>query len=184
MCPHASGLPVTSRRHFKILASALSVFCGVCGCADSEISLPAASEQGVQAPTAAVGTAPNQDVPPGAEVEVTPTAATAGPADAEPTDAAKEAATEPYTPPFPDRVDLFVAPKRQGGGGQSHDSSERAVELMGFIRVDRSRAILSINGQVSSIAEGETVDGIEVISVQPPSVLLQRGRQRWQATIE
>jgi hypothetical protein len=175
---------VTSRRNIKIFASALSVFCGVCGCADNEISPPAASEQGVQAPTAAAGTVPNQNGPPRAEVEVTPTAAMAGPADSVPTEAAEEAATESYTPPFPDRVDLFVAPKRQGGGGQSHDSSERAVELMGFIRVDRSRAILSINGQVSSIAEGETVDGIEVISVQPPSVLLQRGRQRWQATIE
>jgi hypothetical protein len=162
-----------------ILASALSVFGGVCGCADGETSPPTASEQVVQAATAAIGTEPNQTIPPGADVEVTPTALTAGPADA-----AKEAAAEPYTPPFPDRVDLFVPPKRQGGGGQSHDSSERAVELMGFIRVDRPRAILSINGQVSSIAEGETVDGIEVISVQPPSVLLQRGRQRWQATIE
>jgi hypothetical protein len=175
---------VTSRRHFRILASALSVFGGVCGCTDSEIALPSASEQVVQATTAAVGTVPNPTIPPGADVEVSPTAPMAEPADAGPTDAAKEAATEPYTPPFPNRVDLFVAPKRQGGGGQSHDSSERAVELMGFIRVDRSRAILSINGQVSSIAEGETVDGIEVISVQPPSVLLQRGRQRWQATIE
>jgi hypothetical protein len=184
MRPHASGLPVTSRRHIMILASALSVFGGVCGCADGETSPPAAGEQVVQAATAAAGTAPNQNVPPGAEVEVTPTTVMAGPADSVPTEAAKEAATEPYTPPFPDRVDLFVAPKRQGGGGQSHDSSERAVELMGFIRVDRSRAILSINGQVSSIAEGETVEGIEVISVQPPSVLLKRGRQRWQATIE
>jgi hypothetical protein len=180
LSPHASGPPVTSRRHIKILASALSIFGGVCGCADGETSLPAAGEQAVQLTTAAGGTVPNQTIPPRAEVEVTPTA----PADAGSTDAAKEAATEPYTPPFPDRVDLFVAPKRQGGGGQSHDSSERAVELMGFIRVDRSRAILSINGQVSSIAEGEIVDGIEVISVQPPSVLLQRGRQRWQATIE
>jgi hypothetical protein len=175
---------VTSRRHIKILASALSIFGGVCGCADGETSLPASSEQAIQPAIAAIGTAPNQTIPLDAEVEVTPTAAIAGPADSAPIDAAKEAATEPYTPPFPDRVDLFVAPKRQGGGGQSHDSSERAVELMGFIRVDRSRAILSINGQVSSIAEGETVDGIEVISVQPPSVLLQRGRQRWQATIE
>jgi hypothetical protein len=175
---------VTSRRHFKILASALSIFGCVCGCADVETSLPAASEQADQAATPTAGEVPNQTIPPEAESEVTPTAAVPGPADSLPTDAAKEAATEPYTPPFPDRVDLFVAPKRQGGGGQSHDSSERAVELMGFIRVDRSRAILSINGQVSSIAEGETVDGIEVISVQPPSVLLQRGRQRWQATIE
>lgn len=89
-----------------------------------------------------------------------------------------------YEPPFPDRVDLFVAPKRQGGAGGNQDSSDRAVELMGFVRVDRPRAILAINGETSALAVGESAGGIEVISVQPPSVVLSRGRQRWQATIE
>ena len=175
---------MTSRRHITILASALSVLGGVCGCADSEVTLPGNSGQTVPATTSPDGAKGGGPKPQVAEVEVTPTSDVVGLPSPGPADDHVEASSEPYSPPFPDRVDLFVAPKRQGGVGRSQDSSERAVELMGFVRVDVPRAILSINGQVSPIAEGETVDGIEVISVQPPSVLLQRGRQRWQATIE
>jgi hypothetical protein len=89
-----------------------------------------------------------------------------------------------YKSPFPDRVDLFVPPKRAGGASTAQSGGENAVELMGFVRVDRPRAILAINGEISPLAEGETQAGIEVISVHPPSVVLQSGRQRWQATLE
>jgi hypothetical protein len=88
-----------------------------------------------------------------------------------------------YSPPFPDRIDLFVAPKRQGGAA-APGSADSTVELMGFVRVDRMRAVLLINGQVTSMAEGDAQDGIEVVSIQPPNVVLQRGRQRWQATLQ
>jgi hypothetical protein len=87
-----------------------------------------------------------------------------------------------YQPPFPDRVDLFVAPKREGGAHASGESV--SVELLGFVEVDQPRAVLSINGQVTPIAAGGVESGVEVISIQPPMVLLQRGRQRWQATLE
>lgn len=89
-----------------------------------------------------------------------------------------------YTPPFPDRVDLFVAPKRQGGAPSQQGEGQDAVELLGFIKLDRSKVVLSVNGQVVPIAEGATEYGIEVISIQPPMVVLQRGRQRWQASLE
>jgi hypothetical protein len=89
-----------------------------------------------------------------------------------------------YTPPFPDRVDLFVAPKRQGGGPAAEGSTSGSVELGGFVVVDRPRAVLTIDGQMASLAEGESEFGVEVISIQPPKVILQRGRQRWQATLE
>jgi hypothetical protein len=178
-----SGLPVTSRRHITYIASALSVLGGVCGCADSEITAPETSAEPAPATLTTGSATDGQPKLQEADIEVTPTAHLGAPPAPGPSDDSAEGQAEAYSPPFPDRVDLFVAPKRQGGG-RSQDSSERAVELMGFIRVDRARAILSINGQVSPIAEGESVDGIEVISVQPPSVLLQRGRQRWQATIE
>jgi hypothetical protein len=100
-----------------------------------------------------------------------------------PAEAIAHAAPE-YKPPFPDRVDLFIPPKRAGGAGAAKSGGENAVELMGFVRVDRPRAILAINGEISPMAVGETQAGIEVISVHPPSVVLQRGRQRWQATLE
>lgn len=88
-----------------------------------------------------------------------------------------------YQPPFPDRVDLFVPPKRQGGA-RTNGQEQDAVELLGFVRVDRPKAVLSINGQVASIAEGSAQFGVEVVSIQPPKVVLQRGRQRWQAGLD
>jgi hypothetical protein len=89
-----------------------------------------------------------------------------------------------YVPPFPDRVDLFVPPKRQGGVVLKEGGTEDAVELLGFIRLDKQQVVLSVNGQLTRIAEGDTQYGIEVISIQPPKVVLQRGRQRWQASLE
>ncbi|MCH7750744.1 MAG: hypothetical protein IH898_01110 [Planctomycetes bacterium] len=87
-----------------------------------------------------------------------------------------------YQPPYPDRVDLFLAPKREGKS--TLNDREGAVELLGFVNVDRHRAVLLINGAVYPIAEGDSQLGVEVISIQPPAVVLQRGRQRWQATLE
>jgi hypothetical protein len=90
-----------------------------------------------------------------------------------------------FEAPFPDRVNLFQAPKRQGKGAtKSSDRSETAVELLGFVDVDGQRVVLSIDGMVSPIAEGDKQYGIEVISIQPPTVVLQRGRQRWQTSLQ
>jgi len=88
-----------------------------------------------------------------------------------------------YQPPYPDRVDLFLAPKREGRRSTRNDQQD-AVELLGFVNVDHQRAVLMINGAVYPVAEGDTRFGIEVISIQPPGVVLQRGRQRWQASLE
>jgi hypothetical protein len=183
LLPCVLGLPVTSRRKIEIVSCILCGLGIVTGCADKQVAPPEGAEPAVTAVSSVVEAQEDPTAITSGELEVTPTAGE-GPPEAGPTEAPAESPTEAYTPPFPDRVDLFVAPKRQGGGSGSTEAGERAVELMGFIRVDEPRAILSINGQVSSIARGESIDGIEVISVQPPSVLLRRGRQRWQATIE
>ena len=93
-------------------------------------------------------------------------------------------ATDAFEPPFPDRIELFVSPKRQGRSTKkSADGINNAVELLGFVNVDGQRVVLSINGFVSPLAEGSQEAGIEVISIQPPSVVLQRGRQRWQVNL-
>ena len=90
-----------------------------------------------------------------------------------------------FEPPFPERTSIFQAPKRQGGGrASSKDQSETSVELLGFVNVDGQHVALSIDGLVMMVAEGEKQNGIEVISIQPPAVVLQRGRQRWQASFE
>ena len=101
-------------------------------------------------------------------------------------DAKPEESTEvAFEPPFPDRLDIFSAPKRQGKVlAKTKGQEESAVELLGFSNVGEPQALLAVNGIVAPLAEGEQYFGIEVISIQPPKVVLQRGRQRWQATIE
>ncbi len=90
-----------------------------------------------------------------------------------------------FDPPFPERTNLFQAPKRHGrGGAKSKGQSETSVELLGFVNVNGQRVALSIDGLVTTVAEGGQAYGIEVISIQPPSVFLRRGKQRWQASFE
>lgn len=89
-----------------------------------------------------------------------------------------------FTPPFPDRVELFEAPKRAQGTVKRDDEHGATVELKGFINVDQPRVILSIDGVVSPVPEGGEKYGVQVISIQPPNVVLQRGRNRWTATLE
>jgi len=94
------------------------------------------------------------------------------------------AATSQFAPPFPERLELFEPPKRAQGTVRRDDESGDTVELKGFINVDQQRVVLSIDGVISPIAEGGEKYGVQVISIQPPSVVLQRGRSRWTATLE
>jgi|GEM_PF-4486713 len=90
-----------------------------------------------------------------------------------------------YEPPFPNRTNPFRAPKRQVSGRiKTSDMSETEVELLGFVDVFGPEVVLSIDGLAATVAEGGKQSGIEVISIQPPSVFLRRGKQRWQATLE
>jgi len=117
-----------------------------------------------------------------AKTESTTTDQEATDQEAAPLETMEQRIVDIYQPPYPDRVDLFLAPKREGKS--TLNDQEGAVELLGFVNVDRHRAVLLINGAVYPIAEGDSQLGVEVISIQPPAVVLQRGRQRWQATLE
>jgi hypothetical protein len=128
---------------------------------------------------AATQTAKAEDGKP-SETDKPATAPTPTPAEPAP----EKSAVAEYQPPFPDRVDLFVPPKRQGPARVKEGETEDHVELLGFIRVDRPQVVLSVNGQIAAIPAGDTEMGVEVISIQEPKVVLQRGRQRWQASIE
>jgi hypothetical protein len=89
-----------------------------------------------------------------------------------------------FSPPFPERLELFEPPKRAQSTVRRDDESGDTVELKGFINVDGQRVVLSIDGVISPIAEGGEKYGVHVISIQPPNVVLQRGRSRWTATLE
>ncbi len=89
-----------------------------------------------------------------------------------------------FKPPFPERMELFEAPKRAQSTVRRDDEHGQSVELKGFINVDQPRVVLSIDGVISPIAEGGEKYGVQVISIQPPKAVLQRGRSRWTATLE
>ena len=89
-----------------------------------------------------------------------------------------------FKPPFPERIDMFEPPKRAQSTVRRDDEHGQSVELKGFINVDQPRVVLSIDGVISAIPEGGEKYGVHVISIQPPKVMLQRGRTRWPATLE
>jgi hypothetical protein len=89
-----------------------------------------------------------------------------------------------FKPPFPERSDLFEAPKRAQDAVRRDDEHGQTVELKGFVNVDQPEVVLSIDGVLSPVPEGGEKYGVHVISIQPPKVVLQRGRNRWTATLE
>jgi len=103
---------------------------------------------------------------------------------AQPTDPSQPAAIAEFAPPFPDRLELFEPPRRAQGTIRRDDQNGETVELKGFVNVDQPRVVLSIDGVILPIPEGGEKYGVQVISIQPPSVVLQRGRSRWTATLE
>jgi hypothetical protein len=107
-----------------------------------------------------------------------------GPASAKKESETAPAAVAQFSPPFPERLELFEPPKRTQGTVRRNDELGETVELKGFITVDEPRVILSIDGVISSVPEGGEKYGVQVISIQPPTVVLQRGRDRWPATLE
>ncbi len=89
-----------------------------------------------------------------------------------------------FTPPFPGRLEPFEPPQSSQGTVRRNEEHGESVELKGFIHVDQQRVVLSIDGVVAPVPQGGEKHGVQVISIQPPSVVLQRGRARWTATLE
>jgi hypothetical protein len=156
----------TTLRHLLLLAVAA---CAI-GCQHDAEPLPETTAA-VEAPPAVAATIDSPDDKPASEPEL-----------ADPSEAANSVAA--FTPPFPERLELFEAPKRAQSNVRRDDEHGETVELKGFINVDQPRVILAIDGQVSPVAEGGEKYGVKVIAIQPPSVVLQRGRNRWTATLE
>lgn len=97
------------------------------------------------------------------------------------------AVAETYEPPFPNRVDLFLPPKRAQIASRGSDDEEAGpVELRGIVTPPEGAtfAMLAIDGIESPVAEGEEKYGVRVISIEHSEVLLQRGRSRWTETLQ
>jgi hypothetical protein len=153
-----------------LLLYVLSVFTTLVGCGSTEepvveTPLPVAS-----APAKVDSPAPPAEKKPASEPEI-----------AQPN--AASAPIAQFSPPFPDRLELFEPPQRAEGTVQRDDAGE-TVELKGFINVDQPKVLLAIDGVIAPIPEGGEKYGVQVITIEPPSVVFQRGRNRRKLTLE
>lgn len=132
-----------------------------------------------------------EPVPESTAATEAPTAPTPAKADSKPAPAPDlanpnetKASVAAFTPPFPDRLELFEPPTQVQNSVRRDDEHGESVELKGFVNVDHPRVLLSIDGVIAPIAEGGEKYGVHVISIQPPTVVLQRGRNRQTLTLE
>ncbi len=129
-----------------------------------------------------------EPAPKAAVVAETPAHVKASPVSTPTPDLANPKATSAHVtqfkPPFPERLELFAPPKGAKSTVRRDGEHGQTVELKGFINVDEPRVVLSIDGVISIIPEGGEKYGVRVRSIQPPTVILERGRNRWPATLE
>ena len=150
-------------------AGLVCLVAGFCGCQSSDE--PVVAAEGIDAASA--------KAPP-----TQPISKARGAASAKNKPEFAPAAFARFSPPFPDRDTLFEPPKRAQGTVRRNEELGETVELKGFITVNEPRVVLSIDGVISSVPEGGEKYGVQVISIHPPTVVLQRGRDRWPATLE
>ncbi|MEM6330638.1 MAG: hypothetical protein AAF790_10360 [Planctomycetota bacterium] len=124
--------------------------------------------------------------PPSTDADAAEPSPASGPDAQTPGPAATASQAKPaarYQQPFPNRTELFAPIRRAPIAKRSDEESGGTVELTGFANVDRPKVILTIDGIPSPMQVDDERYGVRVISISPPSAVLQRGRTRWTATL-
>lgn len=89
----------------------------------------------------------------------------------------------PFEPPFPERQELFIPPDLSTLTQIPTQLEGTDLVVRGFANFEGPRVILEIDGKVRVLKEGEEFRGIQVTSITPPMISLQRGGQRWTARL-
>ena len=163
--------------HQLCIACSLGSLALLTGCGESEVQEVAAS---TEQPTVLAGpVASNAPVAEDKQETTEPEERVTEPSNPE-----LSAAIRDYQPPFPHREDLFTPPNSGPKKTvSSANDSEESVVLMGFADLGTPKVVLEIDGEVTPMAMGDQSAGVEVISINPPQAVLQRGRTRWTASL-
>ncbi|QDS91323.1 hypothetical protein FF011L_00520 [Roseimaritima multifibrata] len=84
--------------------------------------------------------------------------------------------------PFPERENPFLFPS-ETVVIQPVTAKMTDIRVLGFVKVDRPRVLLQVKNVSRTLAVGETTQGIEVVSIDPPSVKLRQGNLTWNASL-
>ncbi len=86
--------------------------------------------------------------------------------------------------PSPNRTDPFEWDERfNKEAGSEERTGAHAVKILGFIETDKPRVMLSVDGQVETLAEGESLKKVEVVEIKVPRVRLSIDELTWTASI-
>ncbi|QDT06079.1 hypothetical protein K227x_44860 [Rubripirellula lacrimiformis] len=90
-----------------------------------------------------------------------------------------------FVAPYPDREDAFVYPgmESESASPDSAVTSVADVQVLGFAETDQIRVMLRSRSTTQPIAVGGKFEGIEVVSITPPTVELKIGSLIWNATM-
>ena len=88
--------------------------------------------------------------------------------------------------PLAEDAHFFTPPKIAAPAKQimKSDQGHAPVRLLGFVgdedtKPGSRKAILKVGNRMATIGAGESVDGIELLSIQGRSITMQRDRDRW-----
>ena len=108
--------------------------------------------------------------------------------------ALKTKGTPEFIPPFPENIDMFAPPKTPPTPAkpEPEKTAEPApapaptaapvtpekklrppLRLVGFVNVASPKALLSLDGKLSAVQTGETIQEVEVLAIEPPCVTLK-----------
>jgi hypothetical protein len=98
---------------------------------------------------------------------------------------AAQSANAQFVPKHPHRIDPFSFPVgAQVGDSESTSMTTVAeIEVLGFANVGKQHVLLRSGETSRSMQVGESISGIRVIAINPPTVQLQMGTLIWTATM-
>ncbi len=89
-----------------------------------------------------------------------------------------------FEPPYPHRTNPFQQPNvEQIARSGLLESTGGVIQLKGFSNNGQSRVLLAMDDRLAPLAEGDEWFGVKIIEINPPRVILQRGRIRWTESI-
>jgi hypothetical protein len=95
-------------------------------------------------------------------------------------------AAEAFVAPYPDRTNPFQMPDNKAALATRRDAVVQQIDLhlKGFVNSgDGTRAVVLIDGVVTSLGADEKRGDLQVLEIAPPVLTLQRGRHRWSESI-
>jgi hypothetical protein len=93
--------------------------------------------------------------------------------------ATSEKPAEVFQPPYPDRTELFIPPDLNHLTAAPSSMAGPSVAVRGFMNLDGQHVVLEIDGAVYVLEEGKKQGGVQVVSIEPPRVTLERRGERW-----